>query len=603
MKRKTIYMNDLGNYTNDDIAISEYLSQLDEFEIELSEQEKTDLDELNKLLQNRTQQENLSTEIWGTIKKAAVDSIEQIIGLSDRGDWRPDKGAIITTPLNFREGIVASKADQKRYKMWQDRLNGNVASASEFREDRIRFKASYDSSKKAFKDSKRNPDGSYNNDYNETFVYDWCDPRTYNEADTSGDMTRDTSKTVNVDHVNSVKSLYEDDKMALYGGATEDSFDQTMRDVANNPANFAVSDEHANKSMKDKDTLEVAESNPDLNMNPEKVKAKKAEADTAKNKYLLKNAIGEKSRDLAVGIGKSTLAATGKMLVGKAMKIAVSETFVEFQQKSEENLLDRIKRIISNIMKRAKLELSHIWQEIKEFAANNAISEIVNLILNYFVSTVKNVFKLIRCLFGSIVSAFKIIFDSSRPWEERIFEALKIISAGIAMATGTMLNELIAKAIATNIPFLAGYAGDISAVISGLISSILSALVLMSFDRYKATLRIKDEERQILLLNMQLTGCSVAHAQISAARASAIIAQATELVRQELISIVEHNREIEAYINKIKETINRQRVTHDEIDEIQQNIENTQITLEQTRDNSNRNIEIKLNNLPSIDND
>ena len=288
---------------------------------------------------------------------------------------------------------------------------------------------------------------------------------------------------------------------------------------------------------------------------------------------------------------------------GIRMKIAVSETVVEFQQKSEENLLDRIKRIISNIMKRAKLELSHIWQEIKEFAVNNAISEIVNLILNYFVSTVKNVFKLIRCLFGSIVSAFKIIFDSNRPWEERLFEALKIISAGIAMATGTMLNELIAKAIATNIPFLAGYAGDISAVISGLISSILSALVLMSFDRYKATLRIKDEERQILLLNMQLTGCSVAHAQISAARASAIIAQTTELVRQELISIVEHNREIEAYINKIKETINRQRVTHDEIDKIQQNIENTQITLEQTRDNSNRNIEIKLNNLPKINND
>ena len=594
---------DLGNYANDDIAISEYLSQLDKFEIELSAQEQTDIDELNKLLQNRTQQENLSIEIWDTIKKVAEDSIEQIVGLSDRGDWRPDQGAVITTPLNFRKGIVASKADQKRYEMWQDRLNGNAVSASEFRNDPERFKSSYDSAKKSFKDSRRNPDGSYNNDYNETVVYDWCDPRTYNEADTSGDMTRDTTKTINVDHVNSVKSLYEDDKMALYGGATEQGFDQTMRDVANDPANFAVSDEHANKSMKDKDTLEAAESNPDLNMDPEKVKAKQAEADAVKNKYLLKNAIGEKSKEFAIGVGKSTLAATGKMLVGKAMKIAVSETFVEFQQKSEENLLDRIKRIISNIMKRAKQELSHIWQEIKDFAANNAISEIVNLILNYFVSTVKNVFKLIRCLFGSIISAFKIIFDSSRPWEERLFEALKIISAGIAMATGSILNELIAKAIATNIPFLAGYAGDISAVISGLISSILSALVLMSFDRYKATLRIKDEERQILLLNMQLTGCSIAHAQISAARASAIIAQTTELVRQELISIVEHNREIEAYINKIKETINRQRVTHDEIDKIQQNIENTQITLEQTRDKSNRNIEIKLNNLPKINND
>ena len=41
-------------------AISEYLSELDKFEIELSVQEQKDLDELNELLQNRTQQTNKS---------------------------------------------------------------------------------------------------------------------------------------------------------------------------------------------------------------------------------------------------------------------------------------------------------------------------------------------------------------------------------------------------------------------------------------------------------------------------------------------------------------------------------------------------------------
>ncbi|MDE5788633.1 MAG: hypothetical protein K2H79_08885, partial [Bacteroidaceae bacterium] len=288
--------------------INDYLSQLDELEIKLSEQEQKDLSELNNLLQNNKQQENLSTKIWDTIQYAAIDSIEQIIGLSGRGDWRPDQGAVITTPLNFRKGIVASEADQKRYEMWQDRLNGNVESASEFRNNSVRFKGSYEAAKKAFKDSIRNSDGSYNNDYNDTIVYDWCDPRTYNESDTSGDMIRNTSKTINVDHVNPVKSLYEDDKMAVYGGATQDKFDQTMRDVANDPSNFAVSDEHANKSMKARDTLEAAKNNLELNMDTEKVMAKQAEADKAKNKYLFKNAIGEKSKELAVGIGKSTIA-------------------------------------------------------------------------------------------------------------------------------------------------------------------------------------------------------------------------------------------------------------------------------------------------------
>lgn len=460
---------------------NEDLQFLDDLELELSQQEEDDLKEIENLLKNNASHD-MSSKVWGTIKDAALDSVEQIIGLEDRGDWRPEQGAVVTTPLNFRKGIVATENDRKRFEMWQARLNGNTASASEFREDPKRFKNSYNSSKKTFKNSRRNPDGSYNNDYNETVVFDQGDPRTYNEADTSGDMTRDTTKTVNVDHGNSVKTLYEDDKMALYGGATEDGFDQTMRDVANNPANFAVSDEHANKSMGDKDTLEVAESNPELNMDPERVKAKKAEADAAKNKYLFKNAFPEKAGDVVKGVGKSTLAATGKMLVGRSMKIVISETYLEFTRDSaEESFLERAKLLFQKIMSRIKTELSDLWHTVSQFAARNALSEIVNIIVNYFFTTVKNIFKLIRCMIGSIIKAIKIILDSSRPWQERLFEALKVISAGIALASGTLLNEMLDKAISTYIPFLAPFSADISAVISGLISSILSAISINGF--------------------------------------------------------------------------------------------------------------------------
>lgn len=577
-------------------TINDYIFQLENFEIELSKQEQDDLDELNNIMQNCKRQEKLSVEIWNTIEQAAIISIEQIIGLEDRGDWRPEQGAVITTPLNFREGVVVSADDKSRYEMWQNRINGKATSVKDFRGDESRFQKSYNEAKGDFKDSRRNEDGSYNNDYNDTVVYDMNDPRTYFEADSSGDMIRDTTKTINVDHVNSVKSLYEDDLLALYGGSTMDEFDQTMRDVANNPSNFAISDEHANKSMKDKDTLETAKTRSELNMDPEMVKKKQDEADHAKNIYLLKNAIGEKSAELAIGIGKSTLAATGKMLVGKAMRITINETVIEFKNNSDDKLMERTKRLIKRIITRAKIELTSLWQDIKDFAVSNAISEIINLILNYFVSTVKNVFKLIRCLFSSIIKAFKIIFDSNKPWEERLFEALKIISAGIAMATGTMLNELIAKAIATNIPFLSGYASDISAVISGLISSILSALVLMSFDRYKASLQIKDEERKIQLLKLQLTGYDIIHSQISATKASIVIAQTAELVRNELLSIVMDNQEIEA-------SIVRQQQTHQEIDVIQENIIDAQKELSSTRTENNEIIDSLLKNLQTIDNE
>lgn len=587
-------------------AISEYLSQLDKFEIELSEQEQKDLDELNRLLQNHTQQENLSTEIWGTIKQAALDSVEQIIGLDDRGDWRPEQGAVITTPLNFRKGVVATENDKKRFEMWQDRVNSTEESVTEFRNRVIKpdFDRPGTGVRDTFKKSIRRSDGSYENAYNGKPLFEQNDPRTYDQPDSSGDMVRDTRKSINVNHQNAVGRLYKDDKVALYSSANKDGFENDIKTIANNHNNLAASDEHGNKVIRDKDAVEQAENNSDLGWDTERVKQCQKKADKAKNLQLLKNAWQEKGKDLAIGVGKSTLAATGKMLVSESIKIVISETYLEFTQEStDQSLMERAKRLLQKIMERSKKELANLWHKVSQFAASNALSEIVNLIINYFFSTVKNVFKLIRCMIGSIIKAFKIIFDSSRPWEERLFEALKIVSAGIAMATGTMLNELIANAIAVNIPFLAGFAGDIAAVISGLISSILSALVLMLFDRYKATLQIKDENRQIQLLNMQLVGSSVGHAQISAARASAIVAQTTELVRQELISIVEYNSEIEAYTTKISESINRQHETHDEIDEIQQDIEKTQTALNQTRINSNKAIENILNNLPAIDND
>ena len=125
----------------------------------------------------------------------------------------------------------------------------------------------------------------------------------------------------------------------------------------------------------------------------------------------------------------------------------------------------------------------------------------------------------------------------------------------------------------------------------------------MSFDRYKASLQINDEERQIQLLNMQLVCNSVAHAQVSAARASVIVAQTTELVKQELISIVEHDCQIEAYTNMIRESINRQQELHAKIDKLQQVSTNTQNSLNQIRETNNRTIDNKLNKLPIIDND
>jgi hypothetical protein len=135
--------------------------------------------------------------------------------------------------------------------------------------------------------------------------------------------------------------------------------------------------------------------------------------------------------------------------------------------------------------------------------------------------------------------------DSSKPWEARDFESLKIISAGLAMASGAALNEVITNGISSALPFLAPIAGDISAVISGLISSFLSALVLMAFDRYKDSIRISNNKKEIAHINVRLSGYSVLHGFTSTLKTEVAVAEATAFMNQQLLSMAQFNHHIE----------------------------------------------------------
>ena len=551
--------------------------ELDDLDLELSQQEEDDLKEIDNLLKNNAGK-NLSSKIWVTIKQAAIDSVEQMIGLDDRGDWRPEQGAVITTPLNFRQGVVATENDRKRFEMWQERVNGTKESATEFRERVIKpdFDRAGTGVRDTFKKSIKRADGSYENAYNGNPLFEQGDPRTYNQPDSSGDMTRDTRKTVNIDHVNAVGDIYKDDKVALYSSCDQVGVEQDIKTIVNNPNNLAATDEHGNKSIQDKDTLEQAKNNQELEWDTERVKECQDRADKAKNMQLLKNAWQEKGKDLAVGVGKSTLAATGKILVGESIKIVVSETCMEFSDNSsDESLMERAKRLVQRIIERVKKELAGMWHKVSQFAVSNALSEIVNLIINYFFSTVKNIFKLIRCMIGSIIKAIKIILDSSRPWQDRLFEALKVVSAGIALASGTLLNELLDKTISTNIPFLAPVSGDISAVISGLVSSILSALVLMAFDSVKEELFADSPYGQLSLLNTRIVSIDSARLSLSTLRTDMMMRDTYEFVgnafgymAEKRADIIEQQGEAKRLDNAIDDEIDEQKERNKNIKDI-----------------------------------
>lgn len=471
-----------------------YLKQLDDMDIFLTQEEENDLAEIVRLSESVHSQDNLGKEIFDTIEKAAIDSIAQIVNLSDIGDWRPDQGAVVTTPLNFENEVFACEADKKRFEMREDRTDGRW-DVNEYRK-RAPFNNAYNQAKQVHLNSTKRNDGSFTDAYTGKTLYCTSDERNWH-IDENGQQKHDTTTTINVDHIYSVAGLSRDPKLALYSSDTQEEFEKDLSKVANNKNNFANTSEHINKSMRDKDTLEYAKEHPDKEMDLQKVREETHKANQAKTVETVKMAVKNQSVPFVKGMAKSAVAATEKKLVGETLTISVQEFFVEFRGKKvsdDGSLLDRIKRVFSNIWRRVKEELSHIWKTIAEFATNNAASEIANLVVNFFFSTAKNIFKLIRCMMGSILRAFKIIADSKRPMKERIFEALKVISSGLAFAAGAALNEVLDKAITTNLPFLAPISSEISAVISGLVSSILSALVLMAFDKHKDKMKFRTEQ-------------------------------------------------------------------------------------------------------------
>ena len=298
----------------------------------------------------------------------------------------------------------------------------------------------------------------------------------------------------------------------------------------------------------------------------------------------------------AIGAVKGSAIAIGKQII----VILAQEIKEEFIHREEQicSFIDHIKNVFLNWYKRLKEEWKNIAKDFGSNLVGSIVTEGLNAIVDFLLHSFKNVAKMIRLMLNSIIRALKIICNGRLPWEERLFEALKILAAGMTAFIGLGLNEAITDFLCTSIPPIAGIAPFIADALVGFISCVMSSVVLCMFDRYKASLRLKNEDLQIQLLNIQFVGNSVAHALISATRARVLIAQTTEMVRQELISIAENNSEIEVYIDKIRESKKRLRAAHKEIDDLHQNIEKTQIALHLERENSRKAIDNKLNNLP-----
>ena len=122
--------------------------------------------------------------------------------------------------------------------------------------------------------------------------------------------------------------------------------------------------------------------------------------------------------------------------------------------------------------------------KFKEGAISGLLSSLTTTICNIFFTTAKNIVKIIRYAYVSIIQALKILFfnPDNLLLGDRIRETLKIISTGASIVVGIISSEAISKIL--NNFGIVGLTNDIlQTFITTFVSSISTCTLLYFIDK------------------------------------------------------------------------------------------------------------------------
>ena len=317
---------------------------------------------------------------------------------------------------------------------------------------------------------------------------------------------------IELDHVISTKEIHEDRGRILAG--------INGYDLANQPENLMPTDRSINRSMQNKSKEDYCnylnDKKTERQAAIQSLKEKSELTDKEKSllhKYEQQEAVDyEKMKQIDATARKSyndsinrtyytskafrtdTMKAAGTVGIQMGIRQAVGLIFTEvwFAVQDEFDhvqhpfdLSDFLISIGNGIKKgfaNAKSKYREILNKFKDGAIAGILSSLTTTICNIFFTTAKNVVKLIRQSYASLVEAAKVLFINPEnfPYGERMRATAKILASGASVVVGTIVSEAIGKTGINTIPIL----NEIVPTFCGtLVTGILTCTLLYYLDR------------------------------------------------------------------------------------------------------------------------
>lgn len=128
----------------------------------------------------------------------------------------------------------------------------------------------------------------------------------------------------------------------------------------------------------------------------------------------------------AKGVGMAVV----KDMLKHVIANLVTSFYEERQMIKEQGFFTYVKTVLSTCWTKIKTKVMNLLKNIGANIAGAISTELLNAINDFFLGTFKRLFSVVRQMFGSIKNALKTMCNKERSWQEKVFEAAKILSAG-----------------------------------------------------------------------------------------------------------------------------------------------------------------------------